>query len=269
MRTIPLTRSPGLDLDAVLPRYWFADNAWATHLVNGLNLLFPAGERFFVRSVNYYLPRIEDPVLRAQVKGFFGQEGSHAREHERFFRVLEAQGYDIDRFLRFYQRLAYGVIERACSPALRLSVTAACEHFTAVLAEQALRVRLLDRADPALRDLLLWHAAEEIEHRAVAFDVLQQVHPSYFLRVRGLAFALILLGGFWAVATTMLLREEKDRARVRRDWRIARKIVQGPGVFVKGVSQYLRRGFHPLQNDLDTLASTYLQSSGMPAFQVT
>src|SRR6185436_14245080 len=83
-------RSPGVDLDAPVPRYWFGDNVVATHIANGVNLLFPAGERFFVRSVNHYLGQIEDPLLREQIKGFFGQEGRHAREHERFFAALEA-----------------------------------------------------------------------------------------------------------------------------------------------------------------------------------
>jgi predicted metal-dependent hydrolase len=90
-------RSPGVDLDAPVPRHWFGGNVVATHVANGVNLLFPAGERFFVRSVNHYLDRVQDPHLRAQIKGFFAQEGRHAREHERVFRLLEEQGYDVER----------------------------------------------------------------------------------------------------------------------------------------------------------------------------
>ena len=63
-------------------------HALATHVVNGVNLLFPAGERFFVRSVRHFLDAVEDPALRAQVRGFAGQEGWHAQAHEAFFRVL-------------------------------------------------------------------------------------------------------------------------------------------------------------------------------------
>ena len=53
-------RTPDLDLTADIPRHWFGGNALATHLVNGVNLLFPAGERFFVRSVRHYLDKLED-----------------------------------------------------------------------------------------------------------------------------------------------------------------------------------------------------------------
>ena len=260
---IPKTRSPQLHTDSP-SRYWFADNAWATHVVNGINLLFPAGERFFVRSVNDFMPQITEPALRARVRGFFGQEGSHAREHERFFRAIEAQGYDIQRFLSFYNRVAYGFVERVSSPALRLAVTVACEHYTTMLAEQVLREPLLDRAEPEMRALLMWHAAEEIEHRSVAFDVLRAVNPSYQLRMRGLALASVLLGGFWALGAMSLLMQEKHRGRVLRDFRIARKLGKGPGVVVNNLRDYLRRDFHPSQNDLDSLASQYLASVGLP-----
>jgi predicted metal-dependent hydrolase len=257
-------RSPGSIEDGV-PRHWFGGNVVATQVANGVNLLFPAGERFFVRSVMRYLDRVSDPLLRARAKGFFGQEGRHAREHERVFEMMEAQGYDVRRFLRLYEAVAYGVIERVAPRALALSTTAACEHYTAILAEHALRHRLLDQAHPAMRALLYWHAAEEIEHRDVAFDVLQAVHPSYALRVAGLAMATACLGGFWVVATLMLLGQEKDLAlpRLRRDWGVARERARQHGVFVKGLREYLRPGFHPSQKETDSLAAEYLASVGL------
>ena len=52
-------RAPDLDLDTRIPRHWFGGNALATHIVNGVNLLFPAGEQFFVRSVRRYLDAVE------------------------------------------------------------------------------------------------------------------------------------------------------------------------------------------------------------------
>src|SRR5687767_10565580 len=96
-----------LDLDyRAVPRHWFANNAAATAIANGVNMLFPQGERFFVRSVKHYLEQIDDPQLRAQIKAFFGQEGRHAREHDRFNAILREQGYEVDRFLDMYSRLS-------------------------------------------------------------------------------------------------------------------------------------------------------------------
>jgi uncharacterized protein len=260
---VPVPRSPALALDASIPRHWFGGNAVATHIANGVNLLFPAGERFFVRSVHHFLPRIEDPVLRAQVRGFAGQEGRHAKEHERFFTVLSEQGYDVERFLRLYEPLS-ARIEALSPPALRLAVTAACEHFTALLAEDALRLRVLDRAHPAMRALLMWHAAEEIEHRAVAFDVLGKVAPSYALRMAGLAMATVLLGGFWTMGTLSLLAQERaPRGHLFAQWRALREGPQPHAVFLRGIRDYMRPGFHPSQSDVDRLADEYIASVGL------
>lgn len=152
-----------------VPRAWMANNPTATAVANGVNLLFPHGERFFVRSVKHFLPQIEDPALRAQIKGFFGQEGRHAHAHDEFNEILRAQGYEIDGFLDGYKRMASWI--EAHTPAkLNLAVTAAAEHFTAILAEGAFTENVLDAAAPEMRQLLAWHAAEEIEHKGVAYD---------------------------------------------------------------------------------------------------
>jgi predicted metal-dependent hydrolase len=264
-RSVPRVRSPGIDLDAPVPRHWFGGNAIATHLVNGINLLFPAGERFFVRSVNHYLDQVTDPLLRAQIKGFFGQEGRHAKEHERLFRLLVEQGYDVDRFLRLYERVAYGMIEKVSPPALSLATTAACEHFTSILAEAVLSSDLLDQAHPTVRALLLWHACEEIEHRAVAFDVLRQVSPSYAVRMAGLGMATLLLSGFWAMAAVMLMAQDDafSSPSLRDDLAVVRERRRKYGVFTRGIREYLRPSFHPSHNDTDGLAAAYLASVGL------
>lgn len=96
-----------LDVDfSGVPRAWLGGNAAATAISNGVNLLFPHGERFFVRSVKHFLDRIEDPALRAEIKGFFGQEGRHAKAHDDFTDILRAQGYEVDRFLTSYKKLS-------------------------------------------------------------------------------------------------------------------------------------------------------------------
>lgn len=262
---IPRPRTPGVDLDTPLPRHWFAGNVFATHVANGVNLLFPAGERFFVRSVNRYLDRIESPILRAQIKGFFGQEGRHAKEHERFFVRLEEQGFNVQRYLQLYEAIAYRFLERVMPAELSLSTTAACEHFTAIMAENALRRGLLEYAHPSVRDLLKWHAAEEIEHRAVAFDVLQEVNPSYALRIAGLGMATLCLGGFWMLGTLMLLAQD-DEAKLDRlitDRRKAHAAGERESVFISGIREYLRPDFHPSQKDTDALAAAYLAEAGL------
>jgi predicted metal-dependent hydrolase len=266
----PLPRTPRIGF-AEVSRRWLANSVAATHVANGVNLLFPAGERFFVRSVRHYLDRIDDDELRRQVKGFFGQEGRHAHTHERFFETLRAQGYDVDRFLARYERFAFGFVERLSPPALRLAVTVALEHFTAILAEDALSGPMLGYAEPPMRRLLQWHALEELEHKAVAFDVLVAVHPSYALRVAGLGLATALLAAFWLRATGELLAQDgktlRDAARELSALR-AERTSRGDGfprpiaqrVFLRGIREYLRPGFHPLDRDHTALVAAALSA---------
>jgi predicted metal-dependent hydrolase len=177
---------------------------------------------------------------------------------------MRAQGYAIDEFLAWYERVAFGIIEKNSSHALALAVTVALEHFTAILAEDALRddAAVLEHAHPELRRLLAWHAVEELEHKSVAFDVLAAVHPSYALRMAGLALGTLCLGGFWVAATKHLLEQDgltlrdaaKELARLRVNppkgrggERVASSI--GQRVFLRGILEYARPGFHPDAKD--------------------
>jgi predicted metal-dependent hydrolase len=117
-----------------------------------------------------------------------------------------------------------------------------------------------------MQKLLAWHAAEEIEHKAVAFDVLQHVDDSYALRIAGLAYATVMLGMFWAWATTMLLRQERMglRATLRE---LGKMRAQDPiirRVFIRGIRQYLRRNFHPRDNANEHLAAQWFAAHGYP-----
>lgn len=253
-----------------IPRHWLMGSPQLTHAANALQLLFPLGEQFFIRSVKHFEGAIADPELRARIRAFYGQEGRHGHEHQRFFEVLEAQGYDVVRFLAWYEHVAYGHLEPAFPPSVRLAVTAALEHFTATLGRNALTSDLLDHAPAVVAELMRWHAAEEIEHKSVAFDVFEAVDGRYSVRVLGLALALLVLGFFWSAGTRELLRAERSlgtdlaaasraaklHPRVRAETRRRRAI------FRDAVVEYLRPGFHPDRIDDHGLARAYLASIG-------
>lgn len=256
-------RRMDFDFGGDIPRYWFSGSPAATHIANSLCMLFPLGERFFVRSVKAFLDRVDDPALLADVRGFIAQEVRHGAEHQRAFEVLREQGYSIDRFLAFYEAFAYKFIERITPKKLHLATTVALEHFTATLAERALAGGfMLEEAHPAMRDLLLWHAAEEIEHKSVAFDVLQKVDSSYALRMAGLVMATWLLVGLGVAGAIMLMAQDKGSSPrlVLRHLRAGVKRKQlGDGSMWRAMVAYMRRGFHP--NDIDNagLARSYFE----------
>src|SRR4051812_29612140 len=156
-----------------LPKHFAADgDIVMSHILAVLSSVFPDGEDYFVRSVEAVRDRISDPRLREDVEGFIGQESMHGREHRVLNEHLAELGYPT-RAIGAYVRWLTGLRERFQSELTNLGYTAALEHYTATLAETLL-------SDPAARDeagheavrhLLVWHALEESEHKAVAFDV--------------------------------------------------------------------------------------------------
>ena len=174
-----------VDLRAPLARHWLGGDAFRTALFNALSMSFPVGEQFFIDSVRAGVARL--PVeaqarFQDEVRGFIGQEATHRHVHARFNAHLQQQGL-VNRWApRIERRLArlktYDV--RAW-----LAVTAATEHFTAILAEHLLRhPDQLAGTEPRLQTLWLWHASEEAEHRSTAFDLYRALGGNERWRLR-------------------------------------------------------------------------------------
>jgi predicted metal-dependent hydrolase len=184
----------------------------------------------------------------------------HGYEHEQFCKVLEVHGYSIQPFLSLYNRIAFGFLEKLMSPALCLSITVALEHVTAVLSERALASNFLDQAHPMMRDLFRWHAAEEIEHKNVAFDVLKTVNDSYILRIAGMMMGLCLffIIWFWAIFTLFFQETEIAPSRMLIDILSGIRVgLIGRGEIACAMLQYMHPGFHPNDIDNATLAEDF------------
>ncbi|MFN3587281.1 MAG: metal-dependent hydrolase, partial [Moraxellaceae bacterium] len=197
---------------------FFNGNAVASSLFVVFSGIFPPGERFFMESVRRFRDRIDDPVLKAKIAGFMGQEALHGREHERLNAYFAERGFDVAMAERMI-RISLGLLEKL--PARQqLACTTLMEHFTALLAEQWLTdVRFQSTSDPEMLQLWYWHALEELEHKSVAYDVFERVGGTRTERLlAGPLVAAALLPGIlfswaWLVA--------QDRQRL--DWRAHRR----------------------------------------------
>jgi uncharacterized protein len=241
-----------------MPKHFVSGDPVMSHAVAMLSAMFPPGEDYFVRSVRSYREEITDAALREQVKGFIGQEAMHGRGHREFNDRLAALGYPTKGVERFVDR-SLRIRERIQGRRANLAVTAALEHYTATLAET-----LMSNEDaremfdvPEVRSLLLWHALEESEHKAVAFDVYQHVCGSERLRrvmmnVTTFAFVSALLG----TTTVSILRDREARRRPVELARSLARLRRSPFVTretVRRIRNYNRPGFHPDDNDASEL----------------
>ncbi len=255
-------RDVELDLDpATVPRDWCHDHAYQTTFLNALSLLFPEGERFFVDSVKQMKSRVDDPVLQREIVGFIGQEAMHGKEHRAFNELLVAHGFAsapvVDRRLRRFLEL----VRRIMPPMSQLAVTCALEHFTAMLAEALLRdERMREELHPSVRPLWLWHALEESEHKAVAFDVYRAAGGGY---VRRVSIMLLTTAVFFAAQALAHARLMADRKILLKPWTWLRGIGRmwiWPGYFIRLVPAYLayfRPSFHPDDRDTRVLLATW------------
>ena len=156
-------------------RHYFANSPVMSHLLTALSSTFPIGEQFFVHSVRNVRDKVKDENLQAQIAAFIGQEAMHSKAHAEFNAAWRSENYNLDRFQAWLARKDDYV--KNLHPKIQLAITCAFEHFTALLGGYILRhPEVLATLDEDAAKLWVWHAIEEIEHRAVAFDVYQAVY---------------------------------------------------------------------------------------------
>jgi predicted metal-dependent hydrolase len=245
-----------------LPKHFAADgDLILSHVAASLSAVFPDGEDFFVRSVRHYRDQITDPELKRQVAGFIGQEAMHGREHRALNNRLDQLGYPTKPVERL-TKWGLETRERIAPAKANLAMTAALEHFTATLAELVLsseETRALF-GDNEVRNLFLWHALEESEHKAVAFDVYKAVGGGERLRrwtMNAMRFGFVVGMAAQVVIGLLLDRETYRRGKLRRSWKKFRKSPIVQRELWDQLKDYNRPDFHPDDSDATELVERW------------
>jgi predicted metal-dependent hydrolase len=193
------------------------------------------------------------------------QEAQHGIVHTQFNEMLAKQGQAVGWSQRVLD--AKFKWQLAKWPAVfNLSYTAAAEHLTAMMCTTFMeRADIIEPFDPRMRALYAWHSIEEVEHKAVCFDVLTQVaKASYFTRIAGLLyFSVEYTVGNWYMVNRML------KADGFGPWQRLKMLAKGAwwlykpgGVFMPALGYYLsyfKPGFHPWQHKEMGHYETWLQ----------
>lgn len=250
----PITPRERLDfgLQGDIPRYWLDGNPFRTRFFDAMSIMFPEGERYFISCVRDFRDAVTDARLRQDIQAFIRQEGQHGMVHSQFNDRLRAQGVDVDRIEGYTRRFLFGFMRRFLPKKHTLAATAACEHLTTLLARGIFANRgALDAADPRLHALYSWHAMEELEHRAVAFDVMQQVAGVGYLRRCAALLESTLTFNAQVLLYLLIMLKSDDFTRGQRLRMLLPGLwwAYGPrGVFTRDLRAWLRYfkpGFHP------------------------
>jgi predicted metal-dependent hydrolase len=246
-----------------LNRLWHGGRVEATAIYNALSTTFPAGEAFFVESVRKFRDGAP-PRLAEEIKAFTTQEAIHSREHDAFNKRAANAGYDLSKLeAQIDKRLA---VTRGKPPIVSLAATMALEHFTAILAHQLLaNPRHLAEADHEAADLWRWHAVEEIEHKAVAYDTWLHATRDWprLKRWKVKAKVMLLITRNFVVDRTAGALElmRQDRVTGLDAWRrLLWYLWVRPGMFRKIARAWLKfflPGFHPWDEDDRHLLAAY------------
>ena len=254
-----------------VPEYWMNKSVGLTHFMTALSALFPAGEKFFIDSVRAVRqhPSIKDnQELQREISVFIGQEAMHTQEHVGFNASAQKFGHDVDRLDRITDRVIQstrkvfaflGKPVGITQEMVDLTATTALEHFTATIASQLLVNPYIQElmTDETMKTMWLWHAIEENEHKAVAYDVFEGVFgrglKAYALRTGSLVTAMATLFVVQSYFVLRLLQDDKQlNLTSLKDIYIyayspSKGVITG---MTKEMLVYFRPRFHP--NDLDT-----------------
>lgn len=239
------------DLDGDIPKYWFGGDAFKTRFFDAMSTIFPEGERYFISCVRDFRDQVTDPQMLADIKDFMRQEGQHGIVHSQYNDRLRHQGIDVD-MLEATQRNISNWARSTFKPVVTLADTAAAEHLTATMAEALCEdPTVLGQADHRMRAMYAWHAMEEMEHKAVAFDVLQKVAKAgYFRRTFALVMVTFLFNLNVALTTRYMLKVDGFSR-----WQRIKMFAKGTwwlfgigGLYTRMIPSYLsffKPGFHP------------------------
>jgi uncharacterized protein len=244
-----------VDRNARNERWWHGGDPVATAYFNALSTAFPHGETLFIEAVRRFRDSVDEP-LQQQITAFVQQEAMHSREHVVFNKLLRNAGYDttaMDAMTRFRVDRA-----RTQSPLVQLALTVALEHFTAIMAHSLLTERQpLPGAPDEIVHLWQWHAIEEIEHKAVAYDTYLAAtrhmprRRRWALRCHVMALASLT---FWhSNFQRMADFFRQDGINTPRTWlRVTHYLLVKPGMMRRIFWDYVRfyiPGFHPWHRD--------------------
>lgn len=269
--TFPVRRM-NFNFDDV-PEYWANNSAGITHFLTALSALFPDGEKLFIDSVRAvrYHPAIKDnEALQKEISAFIGQEAMHTQEHVNFNFSAQKYGHDVGKFERetgVVIQVARKAFAKLVKPfgmtqeMVDLTATTALEHFTATIASQLLTNKHIQElmTDPTMSYMWYWHAVEENEHKAVAFDVYESIFgkgvKAYALRSSALVMAMTLI---FLVQSSFVIRLLKEDGKLNlKELGTIYKYAYSPskGIIAgmtKEMLAYFKPNFHP--NDLDTVS---------------
>lgn len=260
----PVIKSRGFRTSqaSVTQRHWVRSDPFATAFFNALSAVFPHGETFMIRSLVPFQNTLPAPLCE-EITAFIEQEAGHSREHVAMNRGLIEAGYDVEPLDRVIRKFV--ATFRNSSDLTKVGATMCIEHITAIVAAEVLKNdHHLADSDSDTRALWLWHAVEEVEHKAVAFDTWMYLTRDWSGLRRWATRNIMML----LISASFLFNRTRGQVELlRQDGYGTRSALMG--IFKSGFGRggigrnvtkpwlhFLKPGFHPWDIDDSALIAT-------------
>jgi uncharacterized protein len=263
-------RALQIDFSHGFDRRWFGGDAFRSAYFNAMSMTFPLGEQSFIDSIKGVDTLIDKQIpndaeriaLRALLADFSAQESTHRHIHAQYNAVLQKQGFENLVEERIRKRLERYSHEH---PMNLLAATCAYEHYTAVMSEVMLKNPAASQGmQPMMRRLWLWHAMEETEHKAVAFDLYKRLGGHERGRIAAYLMSTVFFQIDAFVQTTHNLWRDGALWKPSTLWSMMTfywgRPSRGNGwiwMTTRALLAYFRRDFHPNQLGEPALQQAY------------
>jgi len=242
---------------------WLGGDVVATAVFNALSLTFPDGERMFMDAVRHYKHLVAGQLLE-DANAFITQEAIHIREHVAMNKIMDPSHYPLEA-IRVHIRKDIEIAEKL-GPMTMLAATISLEHFTALLGNSVLNdPAMLEGAPEDMKRLWQWHALEETEHKAVAFDVFVVATKGmpkwrrYFIRQQAMMLTTLQFTMNLTRYASMLLQAD-GMSRGKSVRKVLWFLFGKPGFFRNGLRGYwswYKPGFHPWSHDNSAMLESW------------
>ena len=227
--------------------FWNAKRPEFSQIVNAASLAMPYLEPYLIKTMREARPLISDPRLVRELDLYCAQESAHYRQHRRFNDELKAEQPDAVNASEDILAADYEWLGKNRSLRFNLAYAEGFESMALAIGHMLIkdRVYLFGDSNSEVASLILWHFAEEIEHKAVTYDVFEHVSGSAFWRLVGLFYATGHI--FWRTRAgyQRLLKAEG----LWRNWRsrlaLGRVLIRVLSILTARFVLILVPGYHP------------------------
>ena len=152
---------------------------------------------------------------------------------------------------------------------------AAAEHYTCALGKFVLEKAHWEAkgCNPEVSDLFTWHCAEEVEHRAVAYDLFQYLSKdNYAMRCLVMLpvvpiLTMLMIKGTAGLAATdpVLSKSQKSLTRLGfwKEWASAsqQNLIPSLSWFITTSGSFFKPDYHPIYEASTQMAVDYINNS--------